>query len=1673
MNKNNDVASINKGKQLNKSNTLKLGDSPSNKNGSVVETQNLNLNSEKKLVYIKRKSNLKKANNKIINFITDCMEKIKDDKNNDAHITHHLAEIIGKKRLLKERKRTVKKEVHINLNNIERVSSKKSLKPDKVKKKYMSCRNQIYIKNIKNANNSNPEKNSNYEAQTLKSYRKIEKKGTKVLNRINTSKLPKEKEKEIVYNISSSLIALYKPKIKKDKSHFANNTNISNKNNSSNETNKSNKLNNKLKESDIIKYASACSKETDIVKFKNASKRKSNDENFLSSFLNDSPKLKRPSKLKKFATFIKSSNRYKARKSKHKRHSSPNNKNDSFIHLGNDSSLSNRKNLSNYHSNILDETDGKRRKSNIQKFKDWTNDLKNREVLTKREYEHIEKDLIQSLIGYEKTKLEEEMKKIESTETTDLVKRLPTMKNRKFTKSFGNKKLDEGTLININLEDLNLNDKIDKEKFRILQHTGYVYDSLDDEEFEDAIDINNYYISPDSIFIYIFDTIIVISSFYIIFYMPLYLAHDSFIFSSYLNFKLLSFYIIEFIFIVDLLISFFRAYYNYDEVLVNNVYDMCFHFINNWFFIDLLSSIPFYSIFMFLEKNENYKDYSHQINLFSIYGVTINKLHYLLFLIKSLKIFKCFSDDNRALSSLINLLFKNSVIEEKSDIFFIIFILLFTINFGTCLFIFIGRNSYPSWINTIKIENESFISIYICSLYYLIATITTVGYGDVYGKTIKEILFQIILLILGTCTYSYLISSVSNFIKKINEKSLIFENKLKILNDIRVTNPHLQEHLYEKLLRFLRYKKGSEKNKQNDIINSLPYSLKNTLIIEMYKPIINNFIIFKGLENSNCIVQLVTAFKPIYTIKNDILIQEGDFVEELIFVKEGIISLEIGIDFNKPKESIVEYLKRFNDKQRSSLLTKSNTNLLDITSNTLSSTSTFLKNRKSIIKNDKKENKNTHYLKVLDIRKNEHFGETLMFLNERSFLTVKVKSKNAELFFLKKEEVIKIFSNFPNIWNRINKKSIFNMRQIKNTVKRVLQNFCSMCGINLDLYNKDKNKRKSSLLKSINIKKNRKSTKERITKQNNLSISQIKEESLNISNNDTSNQNISEDRKSSQNARSINKLESPSSQDNFNNSYKDSQLNFNNETISLFSRNTSIKYNFNSKTNSQHYGTNINNSKNEFSDEINEPIFKPKINFSCFKGNKNSSLNKLYEVQNKNSSKQSLNEKFNNSKGTVKLAINKKVCSLIDSESLNDSDRQISILQYNVNDEIYKNESFHLSCHCKDDLLFMKNKIDSNKKIKIETLSKRILEKTWLKNMDKEKVNYLDKLLNKTESSFLLASNNISKNDIKEKNLNSSVNSTINLDTIDTESFEIKASYENINEITCNKYIKNSILRNRTKEFLLKECGNNMNNNDESKLSIDNKINKSIITERHGKMEKFESEDMNKSEILPTRNKMKYPKMSGTPFKFGRRKSCNKIGSIGKNIEKKRPYLYNCQSENFLFKNISLLKSPKNAIVNKKFNKMSFPIQSNKELNNNSVIINDNNMSFYDKFNIKKGGNEHIRTQQTYKKRKKLYDSELKEMRHIIKKDAQNLNQPSLYYQKLFLNQIQKRRNGIKFLHKSNLKEFTLLPEKRNKNNSLNININNIKRTSTDLNNVNNNLRCSLKKSANNKFKKI
>ena len=87
---------------------------------------------------------------------------------------------------------------------------------------------------------------------------------------------------------------------------------------------------------------------------------------------------------------------------------------------------------------------------------------------------------------------------------------------------------------------------------------------------------------------------------------------------------------------------------------------------------------------------------------------------------------------------------------------------------------------------------------------------------------------------------------------------------------------------------------------------------------------------------------------------------------------------------------------------------------------------------------DNDDNTNIEDINIIEIRAREHFGDALMFLNERCPLNARIRTRTAELLILRKMEAIEIYSIYPNIWKRINKKSLYNMEQIYIKIEKIL-----------------------------------------------------------------------------------------------------------------------------------------------------------------------------------------------------------------------------------------------------------------------------------------------------------------------------------------------------------------------------------------------------------------------------------------------------------------------------------------------------------------------------------------------------------------------------------------------------------------------------------------------------------
>ena len=111
----------------------------------------------------------------------------------------------------------------------------------------------------------------------------------------------------------------------------------------------------------------------------------------------------------------------------------------------------------------------------------------------------------------------------------------------------------------------------------------------DEEESDNSI---GYSLDPDGYFILIYDTIIILVNFLNSIFIPLRIAKNEDIrgSNSFLNILLL--YLIDFIYLADLIIGFFRGFYNHEMKYIRKTKHIIKNYLNGDFFLDLIEAVP-------------------------------------------------------------------------------------------------------------------------------------------------------------------------------------------------------------------------------------------------------------------------------------------------------------------------------------------------------------------------------------------------------------------------------------------------------------------------------------------------------------------------------------------------------------------------------------------------------------------------------------------------------------------------------------------------------------------------------------------------------------------------------------------------------------------------------------------------------------------------------------------------------------------------------------------------------------------------------------------------------------------------------------------------------------------------------------------------------------------------
>jgi hypothetical protein len=306
--------------------------------------------------------------------------------------------------------------------------------------------------------------------------------------------------------------------------------------------------------------------------------------------------------------------------------------------------------------------------------------------------------------------------------------------------------------------------------------------------------------------------------------------------TTYVNFF---YWFITIVFSVDVILHFIQP--SIESVMQIDIKTARSKYLKTWFIFDLLAAIPFTFLF--------------QIPLLGLFRLLkIARVAQFMYLIRQ-----------RALR-----------LRDYLLLVFFVFWLAITAHWLACGWIELRHSN----------TNIDDVTKYVTSLYWVVETLSTVGYGDIIPANNLQYLYATIIMLFGVGMYGFIIGNVANILAKSNPARTQFFNNLEQLK-IFVNYRNIPISLQKKIRDYYNYiwkkKLGFD---ESIFLSGLPQGLQNEVSVQLKKEILEKIPLFRGVSNE-FLKDVSLHMRPIVCIPDEYVFKEGDYGNEMYFVIRG------------------------------------------------------------------------------------------------------------------------------------------------------------------------------------------------------------------------------------------------------------------------------------------------------------------------------------------------------------------------------------------------------------------------------------------------------------------------------------------------------------------------------------------------------------------------------------------------------------------------------------------------------------------------------------------------------------------------------------------------------------------------------------------------------------------
>jgi len=330
----------------------------------------------------------------------------------------------------------------------------------------------------------------------------------------------------------------------------------------------------------------------------------------------------------------------------------------------------------------------------------------------------------------------------------------------------------------------------------------------------------------------------------------------------------------DIIFVIDILLNFFTGFEdpNKSEIVID-LSSIAKRYLKGFFLFDLVATFPFQYVIL---------------NSSLTITNNLSKLGKLPKLIKAFKAIKLLKLLRAYKFSLLiaKLELEYNVHYGITKLISNIIIMLLITHVSGCFWYLVGINGSKDpvnggWVYRYNYSSRSIGVQYVASLYWAFSSLTSVGYGDIVGKTVQEQFYSMLIMLIGATWYGFIVSSMTSIMTSFDAQNKAVRDKIIHVNEfIRATQlppglaRQVRSYFEFKISRTQKAFLATKNFDAQELLLQMSSGLRSDILLFLEKELVENIDFFKN-KIPQLIADAVSVMQPILAPEGENIIKKG------------------------------------------------------------------------------------------------------------------------------------------------------------------------------------------------------------------------------------------------------------------------------------------------------------------------------------------------------------------------------------------------------------------------------------------------------------------------------------------------------------------------------------------------------------------------------------------------------------------------------------------------------------------------------------------------------------------------------------------------------------------------------------------------------------------------------